>query len=60
LKVEAVPNAFGMGAWGVETVGPFAVISKNRALKVCAIELKSVVRVPDEERMGWMMDSRRP
>jgi hypothetical protein len=49
-----------MKAWGVETVGPFAVISKNRALKVCAIELKSVVGVPEEERMGRMRDSRLP
>jgi hypothetical protein len=58
--VEAVPDAFGIEAWGVRPVGPLAVISKKRSLKVSAIELKSVVKLPEEERMGRMTDSRRP
>jgi hypothetical protein len=60
--VEAVPDEFGTSerAWNAESVGPFAAISKNRSLNVCAIELKSVVGVPEEERMGWMRASRLP
>jgi hypothetical protein len=58
--VEAVPNAFGIKAWGVRPIGPLAVISKKRSLKASAIEWKSVVGQPEEERMGWMVVSRRP
>jgi hypothetical protein len=60
--VEAVPDEFGTSvrAWNAKSVGPLAVISKNRSLKVCTIELKSDVRLPEEERMGWMVASRRP
>jgi hypothetical protein len=52
--VEAVPDEFGISvrAWNAESVGPFAVISKNRALKDCAIEWKSAVGTLEEERMG--------
>jgi hypothetical protein len=52
--VEAVLDEFGSSerAWNAESVGPFAVISKKRSLKVRAIELKSVVGVPEEERIG--------
>jgi hypothetical protein len=60
--VEAVPDEFGISvrAWNAESVGPFAVTSKKRALKVCAIEWKSVAGVPEEEMMGRMVVSRRP
>jgi hypothetical protein len=60
--VEAVPDEFGISerAWNAKSVGPFAAISKNRFLKVSAIELKSAVRLPVEERMGWMVVSHRP
>jgi hypothetical protein len=60
--VEAVPDVFEISErfWNVETSGPSATMSKNRALKVSAIELKSVVGVPVEERMGWIRVSRLP
>jgi hypothetical protein len=60
--VEAVPNVFGTSrrAWDVETVGPSVTMLKNRSRKVCAIELKSGVKVPEDEIMGWMSDSRLP
>jgi hypothetical protein len=60
--VEAVPDEFGTSerAWNAESVGPLAVMSKNLSLKARAIELKSDVRTPERERMGWMVVSRRP
>jgi hypothetical protein len=60
--VEAVPDEFGTSerAWIAESVGPSATMLKNLSLKVCAIELKSSVKVPEEERIGWMSVSRRP
>jgi hypothetical protein len=60
--VEAVPDVFGTSerAWDVETMGPSDTMLKNRSLKVCAIELKSGVKVPEDETMGWMRVSRRP
>jgi hypothetical protein len=60
--VEAVPSEFGASerAWDTEPVGLSVTILKNRSLNACAIELKSVVKVPDGEMMGWMSDSRLP
>jgi hypothetical protein len=60
--VEAVPNEFGTSerAWDAEPVGPSVTMLKKRSLKVCAIESKSDVKVPDGEMMGWMRDSRLP
>jgi hypothetical protein len=60
--VEAVPDVFGVSesSWNVETSGLSAMISKKHSLKDCAIEWKSDVGVPVEERMGWMRVSCRP
>jgi hypothetical protein len=60
--VEAVPDEFGTSerAWIAKSVGPSATMLKNLSLKDCAIELKSFVKVPVEERMGWMSVSCRP
>jgi hypothetical protein len=52
--VEAVPSEFGSSerAWDTGPVGPSVTMLKNRSLKECAIEWKSVVKVPDGEMMG--------